>query len=256
MTSKIWLPLFFCILLHASVASAEQFTIVTLVGPPYASVQSGQVRGFAVDLVKEGIRRTGNTAQIILRPWKRALFMVKHGEADAIFHAVKTKKRTKFLNYAMEPLIIEETVAFKLKNSLFQLGPDLSGAEGIRLGIGLGFVYGPNTAKAFAENRFKELDYAISVDKQIQKLIAKRVDVFLGDTIVAPYIAKSQGVWKLLESIKDYNGEPVVLDRTNTYLAFSKASTPDSLAEAFSSALREMKMDGTYEVIKKMYIAP
>ena len=61
------------VLLAALPARGDQLTLVTLESPPAEFRANGTPSGRNVDIVVEGLQRMGHTAQILFRPWRRAI---------------------------------------------------------------------------------------------------------------------------------------------------------------------------------------
>ncbi|QJB56144.1 transporter substrate-binding domain-containing protein [Pseudodesulfovibrio sp. zrk46] len=241
----------FC--LHVPAAHAQSLRVVTLYGPPYGYEVDDRVEGIAADLVREGLGRIGYEAEITIVPWKWGLEMVRVGQADAIFKALKSTEREEYLHFPEEPLVLERTVGFKADDTNVRLGQDFSGAESIRLGVGAGFIYGSPVDEIIAKNPFKKIDPAPTVERSLEKLLAGRVDVVLADKIPAVYSARRHGMVYRLETLVDEEGHEIVFSRAPTYLAFSKKTSSKDLAKRFSEALKAIKADGTYYTILKRY---
>ncbi|MBU2712432.1 transporter substrate-binding domain-containing protein [Zooshikella harenae] len=48
---------------------AETIRLLTLSFPPYAYVESGEVKGFVVDIVKETMARMKQKYELVVQPW-------------------------------------------------------------------------------------------------------------------------------------------------------------------------------------------
>lgn len=241
------------ILACAVSAHAQKLRVVTLYYPPLAFEQRGEVEGYAAAIVREGLRRIGHEADISITPWKRALFMTRFGEADAIFYAVRNEEREAWFHYPEEHLVVEATVALRRTGTDVVLRHGQTDYSDYRLGIGRGFYYGPKL-KAFLENsEFAKVEEATSMELNFSKLIEGRLDVLLADLNFARYFIKKKAAKGLVEIVVDNQGEPIILDSVNSHLAFSRETMTPEIADQFSNALREMKADGTYERLAKPY---
>ncbi len=251
---KVAMSIFiFFALLWGMPAMSADLRVVTLFSPPYAFEYAGEVVGIAADSVREGLRRAGFEAEISMVPWKRALHMVQMGDADAIFNAVMTPERESFLYFANELLILEETVAFKRTDSSVVLNSDLSQDQVVRLGIGSGFSYGEKLDSVLQKSQSIKVESAPSVRRNIEKLMADRIDAFLADKYLALYSIKDLELQTELRIVSDEKGDTVVLGASQSYLAFSRKTMSSATAERFSRALKGMKLDGTFEAILKKY---
>lgn len=253
----MWKPLLYIttalLLLSATSVHAEKLRIVTLYSPPLAYEEGGEVKGFAVDLVMEGLRRIGREADITIMPWKRAVFMTRFGEADAIFYAVKNAEREEWFFYPKESLVVEATVALRRVDTDIVLRPGKTAYDDYRLGIGRGYYYGPKLKQFLASSSFAKVEEATSFELNFSKLIEKRIDVFLADYNLARYFIGKKAAKNLVEVVTDEDGKPIFLDSVDSYLAFSRETMTQETAQRFSQALHEMKIDGTYDHIIRQY---
>ncbi|MFZ6642987.1 substrate-binding periplasmic protein [Undibacterium sp. TC4M20W] len=91
--------------LCCSTSIAATFKLASLHYPPYEYVEQGEVKGIAVDIVKEAFRLMGHQVSINIYPMRRSLEMVKNGEADGIFTVFKTPEREKYIIYSNEAVL-------------------------------------------------------------------------------------------------------------------------------------------------------
>jgi len=234
-------------------AMAESLRVVTLYSPPLAYEDKGKVTGFAAELVREGLKRMGYEADISILPWKRAVFMTRFGEADAIFYAVRNEEREAWFHYPEESLVEEATVSVKRAGEDVVLEPGKFYYPRFRLGIGLGYYYGPQLRKFIELSRFVKIEEAPTIEDNFCKLVEGRIDVFLADLNVVRHFIKKRASQGLVEIVMDGHGEPIILDSVDSFLAFSRETTTREVADQFSAILQEMKCDGTYERILDEY---
>lgn len=235
------------------VAWAETLQVVTLYSPPLAYEHKGEVTGIAVDLVREGLRRMGLDANIVIMPWKRAVFMTRFGEADAIFYAVKNAEREKWFFYPEEHLVKETTIMLKRTGTRFGWSETQRSYPRTRLGTGRGYYYGPKLTAFLETTRFGSVEAANTIDINFAKLVEGRIDVFLADLYLARYFIKKRASSNLVEIVSHQDGTPVILDSVDSYLAFSRETTSQAMADGFSDILKEMRADGTYDAIVDRY---
>lgn len=234
-------------------ASAKDMRLVTLFSPPLAYEKDGEVTGTAVEVVREGLRRMGLLATIEIMPWKRAVFMTRFGEADALFYAVRTEEREKWFHYPDESLVIEATVAIKRRGGNVSLHPDKTENRNIRLGVGRGYYYGPKLEAFLKNSHFMKVEEATTIESNFHKLLEGRIDVFLSDLALARHFIKKRASRDVIEIVSDADGHPVTLDSVESYLVFSRETVDADVARRFGEVLREMKADGTYEQIEKTF---
>ncbi|QJB56145.1 transporter substrate-binding domain-containing protein [Pseudodesulfovibrio sp. zrk46] len=227
--------------------------IVTLHSPPIAFEQGGKITGFGVDLVREGLRRMGHTATVNIIPWKRAVHMTRFGDADAIFYMVENVERRKWFYFPDEHLVMETTVMLKRAGESFGFSRDRTDYPEVRLGLGLGYYYGPELKEFLDNAEFESIETAPAIETNFFKLLEKRIDVFLSDLALAQYFLKERASGHIVSIVRGPDGEPLVLDSVKSYLAFSKETMSREMADAFADTLKEMKEDGTCERIINKY---
>ncbi|MDO6528040.1 transporter substrate-binding domain-containing protein [Motilimonas sp. 1_MG-2023] len=114
----------------ASTSFAQKLDLVTLQYPPYQYESAGEVKGIAVDIVKEAFGRLGIQAEIRVLPWSRAIRYIEQGQADAIFTAFKTPEREKFADYSHEILLWQTISLFVRSDSTLEFNGDLETLRG------------------------------------------------------------------------------------------------------------------------------
>lgn len=241
------------ILLPAATAYGQTLRVVTLYSPPIAYETGKEVTGIGVDLVREGLARMGHEAEISIMPWKRAVFMARFGEADAIFYLVKNEERQQWFHYPEEHLVNETTVLLKRAGEILDISLKPKKYPNIRLGIGRGYYYGPKLKKFLKNSTFESVEEATTIETNFVKLLEKRIDMFLADQLLADHFIKKRASQNLVTTITNKDGSPFVLDSVKSYLAFSKETMSQEMAATFSDVLKEMRKDGTYEDIVNKY---
>lgn len=236
-----------------SLSSAETLELRTLNNPPLEFVRDGKVVGIAVDLAREAIRRTGNDVNIEIRPWKRVLREAKLGTADGAINAGRSEQREQWGLYPQEALIDEIYVLFSHRP--IALPANFDGVENLRLGSQLGYYYGPAFANVVMKKRFKSVETAQTIQKNLQKLLANRTDVFIGDYLPTYYNIHKMGLQDKIHPVTSTSSDNALIISTSpTYVAFSKKNVNPAYVKKFSAALREMKKDGTYDHIVRSYM--
>ncbi len=239
-------------LLFAMPVQAEKLQVVTLYSPPAVIEKEGMVTGFATEIVQEALRRMDIEFHITVMPWKRALFMTRYGKADAIFYAVKNAEREEWFYYPDEPLVRETTILVKRSSDTISVTTDNLDYRKYRLGVGRGYHYGPQVDIFLRKSSFGSVEEATSINLNFKKLLEDRIDFFLADLNIIRYYMKTiprKGV----DLVTDTKGNPVILDSVDSYLAFSKETVKPDMVKRFSSVLKEMKTDGSYDKILRSY---
>lgn len=235
-------------------AQGDPLILVTLESPPAEFSLNGRGAGRNVDIAQEGLERMGVDSVVLIRPWKRALIMVENGEADAIIDAAHTPERATFLFYPDEAIYIEQWYLFRRTGAPITVDRNLENAGQVSIGITRGFEYGGLIQDAIDNNRFKETQVVVDNQMNIKKLAGGRFDLFVGVKLTIFYLAKQMGYADKIEMVPmTETGAPYLLSASETYLAFSRKTMTQDIADGFSQVLRQMKADGTIKEIEARY---
>lgn len=241
--------------LTASPAAGEDpLRLVTLESPPAEYLENGTPVGRNVDIVAEALQRMGHTADILFLPWRRALEMVKQGQAHAIIDAAQNAERAEYLHFPQEPLYVEEWYAFRRAGSDFTLDRDFGNAETFTLGVVRGFEYGGDIQAAIEQGRFGSLEVAANNPINLRKLLGRRCDLILGVKLTMLHLAAGMDASDTIEIVPmTETGEPYLLSASQTFLAFSKKKTGLDLPAEFSQTLARMKAEGAVARLEQPY---
>ncbi|MDM8551908.1 transporter substrate-binding domain-containing protein [Desulfobacterales bacterium HSG2] len=232
------------ILLALPVSSqAGKLLFVSSEWPPYVFAEKGQATGIDVEIVREVCKRSGIDAEIQLFPWKRAVFMVKRGDAAGLFSAKRTKERTEFLHYPSTNLNMEKTVLLARKDKEIKItGLDALGNR--RVGVVRGYTYGPKFENC---KSLKKIVFNDDVE-MIKILDIGRIDVVVGDEGALKFIGKK--FEHIFQTVYVISEDP-------NYLCISKKAkgvNGASLAEKISQTLDQIKKeDFIQKIVSKYY---
>ncbi|WP_320008325.1 transporter substrate-binding domain-containing protein [Maridesulfovibrio sp.] len=242
------------LVLAPSLVQAEKLLFVTLNSPPQSYIEDGKPTGFLIELVELAAKRAGYETEVRILPWKRALIMVKHGNADAVFNAGYNEERNKYMRYPETVLITEKVVAVRRSGSRVYFSSKFEGADKFVGGTGRGFYYGRAVDTAIKQGKFKRIEDVPNIDLNIKKLLLGRIDFFFADYYPAiSYLNEHNLLGKLEAVINPLNGLPLVYSQSDTYLAFSRKKSPVPFIKV-NTELKKMKQDGTYLKIISKYI--
>jgi len=240
--------LFWIVLLaYCSVTSAREYQLVTLDYPPYAYEENGEVKGVAVEIVKEVFNRMGDKVKITVYPWKRSIELVKSGSADAIFTIYHTPERTQFLDYSSEVLVSQKTALFVAANSNLRFNGNLEELQNITFGVVLGVSYGEKF-DSFVKNNKPQLSVAYDGTASMRALLEGRHNAVVSNVTGAKTILKKMGRQNEVKML-----EPFLQDVTS-YLAFSKTNKLSDIRLKFDKTLKQIKSEGVYDKILKKNI--
>lgn len=241
------------IILFPALLAAQPLQIRTLENPPLEFMLDGNVIGVAVDLAREAARRTALEVNVKIRPWKRVLYEVAEGRADAAINTGRSEEREAWGLFPDESLIDETYVLFSSRP--MSLPEDLSGIENLSLGNQLGYFYGERFHTQVTNDRFRSVDTTLTIERNLEKLVAKRIDLFIGDMLPTRYYIRRMGLGDEVHIVlKEGTKQPLVVSISPTYAAFSRKTISPEYVERFSQALKKMKEDGTYSRIVDSYL--
>lgn len=238
-----------CLVLTTVPLRAEQLRLVTFEYPPYEYLDGAEADGLVVRIVREVLRRLDRPATIQVLPWKRALHLVRIGEADAIFTAFKTDEREQFLDYSNMVLMPQTLSVWVRKES--EIGFDGTMASLAKTDIGLveGISYGPIVDEAVKAGQLLSLDYVPESSNNISQLLGKRIDAVIMNKYGAMHHLK---LFNALEEVEEL--QPAI-SSVPSFIAFSKKSDLAELRDAFDGVLEEMITSGEYQAIIDAYFA-
>ena len=222
-------------LTYISSASAEQWTVVALENPPYSYEKNRVACGSAVQRVQIAVEALGKQPRISIVPWKRALAMVRSGEAHLALNASRNAEREKYAYFIQKPLIEEVYVLYKrIEDSLPDQTNQLN-TQGLRFGVQRGYNYPPELQGFLSQARKEILD---SIPQALEMLIAGRIDLFIGDAGPVDYWLNQAGLAeKITPLTSTETARPVVLGRQPTYLVLSKQAVTRAEFEALNDVL-------------------
>ncbi len=174
-------PLFIGLLLIGLCArqalSSEPLQLVTLDYPPYEYSENGEIKGLAVNVIREVFRRLDYKIEIISLPWARSLKLVERGQADAIFTAYRTPEREQFLDYSNEVLMPQEVSLFTRKSFPVHQSSELLSLGKYHFGARIGVSYGEKFDRAVENGTLENIHRVPDGDALIKLMLSSRVDI-------------------------------------------------------------------------------
>ncbi len=231
---------------HVGMAQPKQVVITASEWSPFSgeSLLNG---GFLSEIATTAFSKVGYTVELKILPWKRALGETKDGTYDAILGAGYTEERTADFIYPQYAWDIHVTFFAKQGRTWhYQTLADLCPAT-------VGIFRGTRHLETLRSVGCFELKEVNTIQQNIKKLLADRIDLFL-DT-------KSAVEYYLQQEFPDQKNEIVPVrpsfDTTKVYIIFSK-KVPQSqqLVDDFDRGIALIKADGTYaSILQKHGIA-
>jgi polar amino acid transport system substrate-binding protein len=219
---------------------AADLKVAALTGWPPFSGKDLPGKGFSNDVVKTALERMGHTVTVKMMPWARALKMTQAGKYEVLPSVWHSEERAKTLAFA-DPIAQNKIVFLKRKDDDFQYA-GLDSLSGKTVGIVQGYDY----SEKFLNDEGFSRQKANSLMTNVRKVLGGRIDLTLGDELVARY-AINQEIPERADQIA-YTDEG--LSKKDLHVTFSrKLDNSDELVSAFNAELAEMREDGTYDEI-------
>jgi ABC-type amino acid transport substrate-binding protein len=217
--------------------------LATLDWPPYVGQGLPQY-GFTTAIISEAFKRAGYEVKVEFMPWARVLQDTEAGKYDAAFPEYYSDERAAafFMSdpFASGPLGFYKRKADKITYT------KLEDLKPYRIGVVRGYINTPE----FDAADYLQKDEANSDEQNLQKLFAGRIDLIVIDKFVAQYLIETS-VPEAIGALEFM--EPPLLDQS-LYVIFPRgiAGSEEKL-QAFNTALKTMREDGTLERILEEY---
>lgn len=235
------------ILLYSSTVFSQSLSLVTLEYPPYIYEVRNEVKGMAVDIIREVFKRMDIVVDIKVFPWLRALKKIELGEADAVFTVYKTDERMIYIDYSNEVVIQQIVSLFVRSDSEIVFSGNVNDLAEYKIGVVRGVSYGTVIDVAVESKQLKNIFITESGDKSFSFLLANRADIIVSNKYGAYYILDNMNKKGLVKEL-----QPEV-ESIPSYIGFSKARNLKKIRDIFDEVLMEMKNDGTYNEILELY---
>lgn len=231
------------ILIHGTLAMAQPLRLVCDIWPPYQYENRGELTGFSVELVNEVYASMGITDQTMTAfPWKRAMEIVTHGRADALFSANYTVDRSVFGQYPDTPLFEAPWVLWTRRGIKLTSLDDIKGKK---VGVVMGYSYTPEFWKFIETHCLVE---KVSSDEvNFKKLEFGRIDVAIAEYGNGLYLQRRH-------ELTEVQPQPnVEIKRDGLYIIFSKDTVEREFVDEFSTKLKQFKETDAYKALRAKY---
>ncbi len=219
-------------------------------GVPYSYEENGVKKGILYESITEIIRRLGIDAKIELVPFNSMLNVLQNGTADATFMIQRNKERESYLLYSRLPINTSSINIYTRRGKEFTFN-EVKDLYNKKVGKQPASFISSEFDQAAKADRFT-LDEAIQGESNLKKLIADRIDCYVGDLQASRFYIKRL---KLQDEIVELS-TPVV-SGLQTYFALSKAGKRIKNKKAFlnkiSQVIKALQDDGTFERIQNSY---
>ncbi len=230
------------LVLVGSMGEAKKPTLLICdIWPPYQINSPNGVTGFSVDLVSAVYKRMDIPIESIEAfPWKRALEIIQHGHAEALFSANFTPDRMAFARYPSEMLTESPWVIWTRGRGQIKTLDDLKGKT---IGVVLGYSYTPEFWD-FIET-YCTVEKVRSDEINFKKLSAGRLDATIAEYGNGHYLSTTLG----LDNLKPNHA--LTIKKDGLYIIFSRKSVTQDFVEEFSKELKAFKETGEHKVLRE-----
>jgi len=218
-------------------AAADELKITASDWPPYISGQLYR-GGVAAVLTEEALKRAGYLSSTTILPWPDSLDSVKSGDFDIATSVWRTEEREADLAFS-ESLMTNYIVFIKRydNNSNYYDAADL---EGLRIGVVDDYAYSDQPYDIAGIN----IVGAASARANIEKLLAKELDLVLIDSRVAAYEINQLVAAKNVTIIR----KPLLT--RNLRIAVSRQNADyEQIINDINASIKKMRIDGSYNEI-------
>jgi ABC-type amino acid transport substrate-binding protein len=226
--------------------------LATLEWEPYIGENLPQ-KGFVHEIVTEAFRSMGYDVNITFYPWARALAVATSGKVDGLFPEYYDESRTG--NFVYSAPFQGGPVGFLVrKDSGIRFPSDprkdmtatLQGMKSYHFGVVRGYI---NT-KAFDAADFLMKDETVTDEQNVQKLIARRVDLIFIDQYVARHLIET----RFPEARNDLEFLEPALEIKPLYIAFSlRTPDHDQQMRDFNEGMAKLQKSGVLKAILKRH---
>lgn len=239
----------------ASIVRAEtsKIRVVTLMDfKPFIWCENGTPLGIDVDIIKTLFAQARRPYSLECQPWKRALNLIKTGNADMLLSAYMTEERKQFAHFSALPVHLSSFNLFVPQHSRFEYR-GINSLRGKLIGIASGFSLGPEFDSAREQNEFSVIS-SHSVESGLRMLLNGRIDIYINIKDMVRFTAKEMEISNAIRLIDKPLNDP-----RPAYYLFSKTAVVDrklQLLDQLNESLAQIWSDGTIERIVDSYTVP
>lgn len=242
--SRRWLPRESIPNAGGDIASTRDWpalSIYTEDSPPGNYLEDGRAEGFAVEIVRDILRRLRLPDRIEVVPWARGYSRAKSAPNVVLFSTTRLPQRERLFHW-VGPIYTQTWAFYGRKNSGLQIDSLEQARRVARIG-----TYLRDAKEQYLKSLgFENLVSANRNISNIRHLIDGDIDLWVSSDFNMPYQARQAGVDPgQLERLLAFR-------RVENYIAFS-LETPLTVVRAWQHCLDEIKQDGTYAALMEKY---
>lgn len=221
--------------------------------PPYSmQLADGRITGLSVELVELTLARLGCRVRWVELPWARALVELEAGRLDLLAGGLRRPEREAYAHFVAQHALSHNRL-FVRQVDRARHGNATRLAEvlrpGLRLGVQVGVVYGPEFAELMKQPGFRAtLTQATSRRSLWQMLELGRVDGVLASELSARWELTRQGQHAGIVATD------VTLSDEPAFVLLAKRSLDAAWARRYQEASDDLAADGTVARVVRKYL--
>lgn len=223
-------------------AGAAELRLFTDNHPPLHFERDGELVGFAVDLVRELARETGDSIQLERLPLLRALVIAREGPDVAVFTILRTPERE--ADYRLVGPVL------KVQTALYALAdhpPAIAGLDDARKVQRIAAPRKWLIYRRLQEMGFTNL-YGVDTPEQMMRLLRLgRTDLVAADTLSVATLAREEGL-----APEQLRYVAPAMDQSS-YIAFSPQTDARIIAR-WQQALEKVRADGRLVKLERKWL--
>lgn len=227
-------------------ASARELIVAIDRAPPYRIVKytpDGAVySGIYIDVVREAAKRAGLTLVFEVVPFKRALYLMEHGQADVMLGPNRTDERQKFMHYFGAALPPEPKAIY-----VSDIAYDIRDFEDLAL-RSVGVLRGAASYQKLIDIDALSLVEAMDYSTLFRMLDQRRIDALVVPELLAVELIRQEGPYRIRKS-------GMVLPGQLSFITVARKSDYFISGDfiRFERHLVKMRRDGTFDAIYARY---
>ncbi|WP_343624337.1 substrate-binding periplasmic protein [Roseateles puraquae] len=218
--------------------------------PPYSMrLADGRLSGLNVEMVELVLGRMGCRVQWVELPWARALVELEAGRLDVLPGGFRRPEREGYAYFVAQHELSRNRLYVRAADrARVGAATRLAEVPGLRLGVQIGVVYGPEYAELVSQPAFRtRLTQATTRRSLWQMLELGRVDGVLSSEASARWELAQEGLHQRIVATD------VVLSNEPAYVLVSKHSRDAAWAQRYQDASAALKAEGTTARVVRKY---
>ena len=230
--------------LFSPAIAARTYQVIGTTFPFISDFNNGELSGLGIDITREIAARTGLDIEINLYPWKRALFMMKHGKADMLIGPYKSKDRLDYMTFSQYPFYRDELFFFKRADDDFTWHGDYSELRQLSIATVRGWAYSDQFKQARPSLEIADIP---STRIAVRMLERGRVRLF------ASHQRETEKVLGQLDLTRQVTPLYPSISHKDGFFAYSRQTDIDEFRRLFDAELKRIIEDGRLEKFKRKY---